>query len=69
MLCGAAGIESRTLENSAVYLQTWIERFRSDSRLIVSAASQAQKAADYILSRTAAETESDTKGENGRETL
>jgi antirestriction protein ArdC len=32
--------------------------------LIVSAASQAQKAADYILARAAAETQSDTKGEN-----
>jgi antirestriction protein ArdC len=69
MLCGVAGIESRTLDNSASYLQSWINRLRSDSRLIVSAASQAQKAADYILSRTAAETESNTKGENERETL
>ena len=69
MLCGVAGVESRTLDNSASYLQSWINKLRSDSRLIVSAASQAQKAADYILSRTAAETESDTKGENERETL
>jgi antirestriction protein ArdC len=69
MLCGVAGIASRTLDNSASYLQSWISRLRSDSRLIVSAASQAQKAADYILSRTAAEAESDTKGENERETL
>jgi antirestriction protein ArdC len=67
MLCGVAGIQSRTLDNSASYLQSWINRLRSDSHLIVSAASQAQKAADYILSRTAAETESDTKGENERE--
>jgi antirestriction protein ArdC len=67
MLCGVAGIESRTLDNSASYLQSWINRLRSDSRLIISAASQAQKAADYILARTAAET--DTKGENERETL
>jgi antirestriction protein ArdC len=67
MLCGVAGIESRTLGNSAAYLQTWIERLRSDSRLIVSAASQAQKAADYILARTT--TELDAKGENERQTL
>ena len=69
MLCGVAGIESRTLDNSASYLQSWINRLRSDSRLIVSAASQAQKAADYILGKAAAETESDTKGENEHETL
>jgi antirestriction protein ArdC len=49
MLCGVTGIENRTLENSAAYLKTWIERLKSDSRLIVAAASGAQKAADYVL--------------------
>jgi antirestriction protein ArdC len=48
MLCGIAGIEQKTLENSAAYLNTWIARLKSDSRLLVSAASQAQKAADFI---------------------
>jgi antirestriction protein ArdC len=48
MLCGIAGIEQRILENSAAYLKTWIARLKSDSRLLVSAASQAQKAADFI---------------------
>ena len=43
MLCGIAGIEQKTLENSAAYLKTWIARLKSDSRLLVSAASQAQK--------------------------
>jgi antirestriction protein ArdC len=69
MLCGAAGIESRTLVNSAAYLQTWINKLKSDSRLIVSAASQAQKAADYILGKAVAETDSETKGENECDTL
>lgn len=69
MLCGVAGIQSRTLDNSASYLQSWINRLRSDSRLIVSAASQAQKAADCILARTTAEAEPDTKGENEHEVL
>ena len=44
MLCGIAGIEQKTLENSAAYLKTWIERLKSDSRLLVSAASHAPKA-------------------------
>ena len=48
MLCGIAGIEQRILENSAAYLKTWKARLKSDSRLLVSAASQAQKAADFI---------------------
>jgi antirestriction protein ArdC len=48
MLCGISGIAPSTLENSAAYLQSWISRLRGDSRLLVSAASAAQKAADYI---------------------
>jgi antirestriction protein ArdC len=48
MLCGVAGIERMTLSNSAAYLRSWIDVLKSDSRMVVSAASQAQKAADYI---------------------
>jgi antirestriction protein ArdC len=48
MLCGVAGIEQATLANSAAYLKSWIARLKSDSRLVISAASAAQKAADYI---------------------
>lgn len=48
MLCGIAGIEHKTLDNSAAYLKTWIARLKSDSRLLVSAASHAQKAADFV---------------------
>ena len=48
MLCGVAGIERKTLSNSAAYLKSWIDVLKSDARMVVSAASQAQKAADYI---------------------
>ena len=48
MLCGVTGIAQATLQNSASYLKCWIDRLRSDSKLLVSAASQAQKACDYI---------------------
>jgi antirestriction protein ArdC len=48
MLCGLAGIEQTTLANSAAYLKTWIARLKDDSKLVISAASAAQKAADYI---------------------
>ncbi len=61
MLCGIAGIEQKTLENSAAYLKTWIARLKSDSRLLVSAASQAQKAADFIQGKTAATVETEAQ--------
>ncbi|HET6143862.1 MAG TPA: zincin-like metallopeptidase domain-containing protein [Candidatus Acidoferrales bacterium] len=48
MLCGITGISPATIPNSAAYLQSWINKLRGDSKLLVSAASQAQKAADYI---------------------
>lgn len=48
MLCGIAGIEQPVIENSAAYIQGWLAALRKDSRLIVTAANAAQKAADYI---------------------
>lgn len=49
MLCGVAGIDNSTIENSASYIQSWLRRLKNDKRLIVTASAQAQKAADYIL--------------------
>jgi antirestriction protein ArdC len=48
-LCGQAGIEENTMENSAAYIQGWLKKFQDDKKLIVQAASQAQKAANFIL--------------------
>ena len=48
-LCGHAGIVERTIENSAAYVSSWLERLSDDVRLVVTAAAQAQKAADFIL--------------------
>lgn len=52
-LCGHTGIENATIHNSAAYLQSWIKALRGDKRLAITAAAQAQKAADYILNRKA----------------
>lgn len=47
-LCGHAVIET-TIQNSAAYLRNWLEQLKNDKTLIVQAAAQAQKAADFIL--------------------
>ena len=62
MLCGICSIAPATIENSAAYLASWIRALKSDSRLIVTAASAAQKAADYIrgLSVNAVQPEEET---------
>lgn len=54
-LCGHSGIEQRTLGNSAAYIQGWLKVLKDDRRLLVHAAAQAQKAADYILDRKGGE--------------
>ena len=56
-LCGYADIVDRTIDNSAAYLEGWLKQFQNDRTLIVYAAAQAQKAADFILGRTFAEGE------------
>jgi antirestriction protein ArdC len=50
-LCGQAGIVERTIDNSAAYVKSWLARLKDDRRLVVQAAAQAQKAADFILGR------------------
>jgi antirestriction protein ArdC len=50
-LCGHAGIVERTIDNSAAYLEGWLNQLKEDKTLIVYAAAQAQKAADFILGR------------------
>jgi antirestriction protein ArdC len=48
MLCGVVGIEQLTVPNSAAYMASWLDKLRGDRRLVVTAAAQAQKAADLI---------------------
>ena len=48
-LCGYAGIVDRTIDSSAAYLEGWLKQLQEDKTLIVHAAAQAQKAADFIL--------------------
>ncbi len=48
-LCGHCGIAERIIDNSASYIQGWLRRLRNDKRLVVFAAAQAHKAADFIL--------------------
>ncbi len=49
-LCGAAGISPEaTEEHTAAYLQFWLGQLKADKKLVVQAASHAQKAANLIL--------------------
>jgi antirestriction protein ArdC len=48
-LCSHAGIDEITMGNSAAYIQSWLRVLKEDKTMVVKAASQAQKAVDYIL--------------------
>jgi antirestriction protein ArdC len=56
-LCGVAGISNSTVELNASYINGWLSVLKKDKRLLVTAAAQAQKAADYILGRKPGEEE------------
>jgi antirestriction protein ArdC len=56
-ISGYTGIENITIENSAAYIKGWLKALKNDKTLLVQAASQAQKAADYILNRNGGEEE------------
>jgi len=47
-LCGIAGIEERTIDNSAAYIKGWLGALKNDETMVVMAAAAAQKTADYI---------------------
>lgn len=50
LLCAVTGIDTADLfDNSAGYLANWASALRADPHLIVTAASQAFKAADFVL--------------------
>lgn len=48
-LCVKAGVTAEPREDHAHYLKSWIGVLKADNRAIFSAASQAQKAADYLV--------------------
>jgi antirestriction protein ArdC len=57
-LLAESGISSEMTDaHNAAYLASWMRVLKGDSRIAVFAAQRAQKAADYILGRTAAQLE------------
>jgi len=53
-LCGHCRIEQAIIENSAAYIGSWLRTIKQDAKLVVIAAAQAQKAADFILGASSA---------------
>jgi antirestriction protein ArdC len=47
-LCAHCGIE-KTIQNSSAYIAGWLKAFRGDKRMVITAASAAHKAYNFIL--------------------
>ena len=52
-LCAEAGISNAVIDNQTAYIAGWLKqlKLRDDRKLLIQAAAQAQRAADYILGR------------------
>ena len=48
-LSSHAGIQPTVIENQTAYLAGWCKQLKEDKKLVISAAGQAQRAADWIL--------------------
>lgn len=55
-LCSHAGIHPTVIGNQAAYLDGWLKVIKADKKLVISAAGQAQRSADWI------------RGERGQQT-
>jgi len=50
-LCGYAGIENITIDNSASYVASWLKVLKDDTKLLIIASGAAQRAVDFILNK------------------
>lgn len=50
MICNAIGMDcEKAFKNSVAYIQSWLKALQNDNKMIVWAASRAEKAAKYIM--------------------
>lgn len=48
-LCGHCGIIQQNEESSAAYIANWLQVLKNNKKMLINAAAQAQKAADFII--------------------
>ena len=52
-LCSELGITQQPREDHACYINNWLQVLKQDSKAIITAASQASKASEYLLNKSA----------------
>jgi len=48
-LCSYAGIENKTIDNSTAYIQNWLKVLNDDRKMVINAASRAEKSMKHII--------------------
>jgi antirestriction protein ArdC len=61
-LCAHCGLDHEVIHNQAAYLANWIRALEGEPRLVITAAGQAQKAANLILGITPDKAEAEPVG-------
>lgn len=56
-LCSFTGILDKGIQNSAAYINGWLDKLKNDKRFIVQASGHAQRAVDCILNLAIAKEE------------
>ena len=51
-ICDRFRIQNAVVENSNAYIRAWVEKLARDKSMVIKAASQAQKAVDYLIACT-----------------
>lgn len=62
-VCGANGFASVARDDHVAYIHSWARRIKDDPKAFIKAASEAQKAADYIMKGASEESESEGASE------
>lgn len=64
-LCAQTGLINQTIQSSAAYIKGWLKALKNDKSLILSAATKAGKAANFIIGNNSAEeTETQEEGQS-----
>ena len=58
-LCAHTGIETNTIGNSSSYINSWLRKLQEDKKMVIFAAAQAQKAAEFIIGGGSNESQKD----------
>lgn len=66
-VCGALGFHPQVRDDHAKYIKSWIRLLEDDKRAIVTAASHAQRATDFLFAAAAGSAESDVDDDAGAE--